>query len=191
MSLKTRSDPATLNLGNTTTLHQHFSPFGENGSVLRGKDREAVRSSILSGGSSASTSSIKGREPIPLTPEILQLLDILESDKGRHARILTENLTGQRTLPSTEQELHTQLERKASRKMKRHQVAAKAAAYKVTVGQIETGRKAPEIAMAAHVAQPVMAAALAMGATIEDAIVAGQAASAAILGEEGTATMQD
>jgi hypothetical protein len=37
-------------------------------------------------------------DPIPLTPEILLLLDRLEPDKGKQARILTENLTGQRTL---------------------------------------------------------------------------------------------
>jgi hypothetical protein len=63
---------------------------------------------ILKGRSFAAASSStrsKGRDPIPLTPEILLLLDRLELDKGKQARLFTENLSCQRTLPCTEQEL--------------------------------------------------------------------------------------
>ena len=58
-------------------------------------------------------SSSKGsrkREPIPLIPEILLLLDILEHDKGRQAKLFTEQLRGQRVIPSTEKDLLQQLE---------------------------------------------------------------------------------
>jgi hypothetical protein len=71
-----------------------------------------------------------GREPIPLTPEILHLLDRLEPDKGKQSRLLTEHLTRQRSIPSTESELQTHLERRAARELKRQQVAAEAAANK-------------------------------------------------------------
>jgi len=45
--------------------------------------------------------------------------------------------------------------------------------------------------MAAHLGQQAMAAALAAGATTKDATTLGHAASAAAMGEEGSATMQD
>ena len=38
LPLKTRSGPATMNLGNTTTLHSRFSTLGENGGVSGEKD---------------------------------------------------------------------------------------------------------------------------------------------------------
>ena len=75
-----------------------------------------LTSGILRGGSTSVASSSRGsigREPIPLTPEILLLLDRLEPDKGKQARLLTEHLRGQRTLPCTEEELAILLEKKA------------------------------------------------------------------------------
>jgi len=57
----------------------------------------------------------RGRDPIPLPPEILHLLDRLEPDKGKQARLLTDHLTGQQQLPSTEQELHQHLEKQAQK----------------------------------------------------------------------------
>ena len=125
-----------------------------------------------------------GREPIPLTPEILQLLDKLEPDKGKQAKLLTEYLTGQRTLPSTEQELQTQLERKAAKEIQRQQTATEAAANQAATEQHEADRRAHEAAMAAHLGQHVYASTIAAGATPENA-------TATTMGEEGLATMQD
>jgi len=113
---KTRSGPTSMHQGNKTTLHNQFAPLGETCSVSGGKGNEDLSSGILRGGSASATSSSRGsrgRDPIPLTPKILQLQDRLELDKGRHARLLTEHLTGQNTLPYKEQELRTQQERKA------------------------------------------------------------------------------
>jgi hypothetical protein len=131
-----------------------------------------ISSGILRGGSSSASSSrgSRGREPIPLTPEILQLLDRIELDKGKQARLLTEHLTGHRTLLSTEQELHKLLERKTEKEIKREQVAAEAAANRAAEEQME----AHEAAMAAHLAQHAMATVLAARATQDEAIAAGQ-----------------
>ena len=51
--------------------------------------------------------------------------------------------------------------------------------------------EAREAAMAAHLAQQAMTAALAAGATTEEAVAAGQAASYAVTGVGGAAPMQD
>ena len=48
-------------------------------------------------------------DPMTLTPEILSMLDRHEPDKAKHAKLLTEHLTGQRTLPFTEEELQHQM----------------------------------------------------------------------------------
>jgi hypothetical protein len=47
----------------------------------------------------------KGRDPTPMTPEVLYFLDRLEPDKGNQARLITEDLNGQRTLPTMEAEM--------------------------------------------------------------------------------------
>ena len=66
----------------------------------------------ISGANTSTSGSrgIRGKDPILLTPEILHLLDRLEPDKGKQAKRLTCHLTHQRHLPSTEHELHQQLE---------------------------------------------------------------------------------
>jgi len=69
----------------------------------------------------------RGREHIPLTPEILLLLDRIEPDKRKQARLLTEHLIGQKTLPCTEEELLLLLERKAGREIKRQHAARETA----------------------------------------------------------------
>jgi hypothetical protein len=82
-----------------------YAPLRQQGSESSDRVSEALSSGILRGGSSSAASSSKGnrdREPIPFTPEMLLLLDRLELDKGKQARLLTEYLTGQRTLPCTE-----------------------------------------------------------------------------------------
>ena len=140
--------------------HNRFAPLRHQGSESSGQESEALSSAILRGGTASGASSsrgIRGRDPIPLTPRILFLLDRLEPDKGRQARLLTEHLTGQRTLPCTEQELQIQLKRKADREIRRHHAAAETAANKAATKQME----AQEAAMAAHLAEQAMAAALA------------------------------
>jgi hypothetical protein len=115
------------------------------------------------------------------------LLDRLELDKGKQAKMLTEHLTGQRTLPCAEQELQTHSERKAEHEIKRQQTAAEAATNMDAIEQLE----AHEAAMAAHLAQHAMTNALTAGATNEEAIAAGQAASEAVTGACTSAPMQD
>ena len=61
------------------------------------------------------------------------------------------------------------MERKAQREIKRHQSATEAAANRTADEQME----AHEAAVAAHLAQQAMAAALAAGATQDEAIAAG------------------
>ena len=111
-------------------------------------------------------------EPTPLTPEILLLLDRLEPDKGKQARLLAEQLTGQGTLPCTEQKLQKLLERKAEKELSRQLGAAEAAANMAADEHME----AHEEAMVAHLAQQAMAVARAACATNEEAIAAGHAA---------------
>ena len=74
---------------------------------------------------------------------------MLDLDKGKQARLLTEHLIGQRTLPSTEHELQTQLERKAAREIKRQQVATKAATNRIGKDQDIAHHEA---ALTAHLA---------------------------------------
>ena len=135
------------------TLMQHGSESGDQGS-------EALNSGIIRGGSASVASSSRGsrgRELSPLTPEILLLLDRLEPDKGKQARLLTEHHTGQRTVPCTEEELLILLERKAEREIKRQHAATETATNIAATKQTD----AHEAAMAAHLAKHAMAVALA------------------------------
>jgi len=103
---------------NTEEQQNRFAPLKQHGSGSGERGSLDLSSGILRGGASSTASSSKGsrgREPVPLTPEILLLLDRLEQDKGKQARLLAEHLTGQRTLPCTEQELHKLLERNTER----------------------------------------------------------------------------
>ena len=148
--IKARGDTEPDNRNNVE--HQiWFATLIQQGSETGDHNNEALSSGILRGGlESAATSSrgSRGRDSIPLTPETLLLLDRLEPDKGKQARLLTEHLIDQRTLPCTEQELHTQLERKADREIKRQHAAAEAAANRAAIEQMD----AHETAMAAHLA---------------------------------------
>jgi hypothetical protein len=116
--------PAT---GTGIPLTKKYDPIAEHGSGTNDRDNERLRFGSLSGasGTHSSARNTRGRDPIPLTPEILHLLDRLEPDKGKQAMLLTEHLTGRRTLPSTEAELHTNLERRAARELKSQQVAVR------------------------------------------------------------------
>ena len=168
MRFGTPDPPTIMNLEQIN----RFAPLRQHGSESGDRGSEALSSRILRGGSTSATSSSKGsrgKEPIPLTPKILLLLDRFEPDKGKQARLLTEHLTKQRTLPCTEQELQKLLERKAKKKIKRQQAATKFATNRAAEEQSE----AHEATMATHLAQQAMAAALAAGATQDKAIAAG------------------
>ena len=67
-------------------------------------------------------------------------------------------------------------------------MAAEAAANKAATYQDKANHEA---AMAAHIGQHAMATSLAVGATNEEAIVAGKAKQAAALGAGDTVHMQD
>ena len=167
-----------------------FAPLRHQGSDSGDRGNEALSSSILRGGSTSAASSSKGsrgKKPIPLTPEILLLLDSLEPDKGKQARLLTEHLTGQRTLLCTEQELQKLMERKAEKEVKRQQAAAEVVANRASEEEME----AHEAAMTSHLAQQAMAAALAARATQDEAIAAGQAAMEAATGAGSSELMLD
>ena len=127
---RANSAPVAPATGTGIPITNIYEPIQEHGTGTNDIDNERLSFGSLSGASR--THSIarnnKVRDLIPLTPEILQLLDRLEPDKGKQARLLTDPLIGQRTLPSTESELQTHLERWAARELKRQQVSAEACA---------------------------------------------------------------
>ncbi len=201
---KASSDPTGAAKTAATAVAQHttavaknrFAPLAEEGSKSGTKGSEQLSSGVLQDDTSSNTSSvrgrsIRGREPVPLTADILQLLDRLEPDKARHAQLLMDHMTGHRALPRTEQELQQQLEKKAEREFKRQQAAAEAAAQQAAAEHAATELHAQAAAHAALLAQQAMAEALAAGATTEAAIAAGEAVIAAAQAGDGSAAMQD
>ena len=81
-----------------------------------------------------------------------------------------------------------QLERTLCKETKRQQVATKATANKTIAIKIEANKAAHEVAMVAHLGQHAIAAALATGATNEEAIASGMAASATTWGARDART---
>ena len=82
---------------NTTEHQNRFTPLREQGSESSDKDNEALSLGILRGGSASAASSSRGsmrRDPISLTLEFLLLLDRLELDKGKQARLMDSPLLG-------------------------------------------------------------------------------------------------
>jgi hypothetical protein len=71
-------DPQRIKLRHN---HNKFQPLAKHNNADSDKDRDKVRDGSVSDASSSKGS--RKREPIPLTPEILLLLDSLELDKGR------------------------------------------------------------------------------------------------------------
>jgi len=89
---------------NPVELQNRFAPLSQQGANSGDQGSEALSSGILRGGPPSAASSSRGsrgRDPISLTPEIVLLLNRLEPDKGKQARLLTEHLTGQRALHCT------------------------------------------------------------------------------------------
>ena len=124
-----------------------------------------------------------GRDPITLTPKILHLLDRLEPDIGKQARLLTEHLTRESMLPATEEDLQQHMERKVASDIKRQHAAAEATTNRAIEQHKEADKAAHEATMAAHLAQQAMAAAPTTRATTEEAISTGHATTGEIQGE--------
>ena len=74
-------------------LMDRYDPIAEQGSGTIDRESERLSFGSLSraSGTHAIARNNKGKDPIPLTPEILHLLDILEPDKGIQARLLTRS----------------------------------------------------------------------------------------------------
>ena len=125
------------------------------------------------------------REPIPLTTQILLLLDRLGPDKGRQGKFLTEHLTGHRVLPSTEEELAQILEQRAKKEAERQLATEEAAKQRTSA--IHLGTDPLEVVQARIVAafgDIAWEAALASGATMDQALEAKEKAA-----EEAKATL--
>ena len=87
--------------------------------------------------------------------------------------MLTEHLTGQRQLPATEQELHTQLEKRALKDLRKQQAAAEAAANKAAErAEMETTLHTD--ALQQQIAEKARSEARATGATEKEAQAAGE-----------------
>ena len=85
--------------------------------IEEGRGIGKVREGLVSDASNSR--GIRMRDPLTLTPEILAIMVRHEPDKAKHAKLLKEYLTSQRTLPSTKEELQQNLERKAKRETNR------------------------------------------------------------------------
>ena len=152
-----------------TELRNTYAPRAPLGSGTKGRDSERLSFSSVSGASVGSGSrGSRGRDPIPLTLEILHLLDRLEPDKGKHAKMLTEHLTGQRLLPATEQELQAQLEKRAHKELRNQQAAGKTSAHRAAE-MAEMEKAIHTDAMLQQIADTSRNAALAARATKEEA----------------------
>ena len=118
------------------------------------------------------------RDPISLTPEIMPMLDRHELDKTKQVKRLTEHFAGQRVLPSTEEELHQHLERKAKREADRMLAAAEAEHHKNEhVRLAAAAQQAKNVAIVQTFAKRAREAALAAGATHEAAEAAATTAA--------------
>ena len=86
--VKASSGPPAVGTA-ATKLRNTYAPLEPLGSGSEGRDSESLSFTSVSGASVGSGSrGSKGRDPIPHTTEILHLLDRLEPDKGKQARML-------------------------------------------------------------------------------------------------------
>jgi hypothetical protein len=83
--LRTNSSPAVHTTRAHTTQENRFDLLAEQGSTSCDRVSERLSFGSLSGAYSRASSAmnIRGRDPIPITPEILHLLDRLEPYKGK------------------------------------------------------------------------------------------------------------
>ena len=135
----------------------------------------------------SSSKGSKKREPIPLTPKILLLLDILKPNKGRKTKLLTDHLIWQRVLPSPKEDMLQQSEQKAKREVERQQAAEEKAKHIVaTEQQAAYAQEVIQADIVATFGRRSKEAALAAGSTIERAMNAEEKAAA-----EAEASMAD
>ena len=114
-------------------------------------------------------------------------MDRLEPDKGRQAKLLTEHLRGQRVLPSIENELLQQLEQIAKKEFERHQAAEKKTKHRAaSEQQAAYAREVIQADIVATFGRMAREAALAAGATVEQAMEVEEKAAA-----EAEASMAD
>jgi hypothetical protein len=86
--------PVAQIIGAAIPLKSKYEAIGEHGIGSNVKDNERLNFGSLSRASRYSNArNNKGREPTPLTPEILHLLDKQEPVKGQHARVPMEHTT--------------------------------------------------------------------------------------------------
>ena len=73
-----------------------YDVLAQQGSGAAYRDIEKLSFGLVSGANTTTSGSMgsRGRDPIPLAPKILHLLDRLEPDKGKQARMLTDHPTG-------------------------------------------------------------------------------------------------
>ncbi len=83
------------------------------------------------------------------------------------------------------------MERKVVKAIKRQHAVTEAAANQTATKQSKADTRAHEAVLAAHLAQHAMAVTLAAGTATKGAIAAGQTASVATMGEEGSTTIQE
>ena len=76
-------------------LNNHYDLLAQQGNGAADIDNDKLSFGSISGANTTTSESSgnRGRDPIPLTLEIRRLLDRLEPDKGKHARLLTDHLT--------------------------------------------------------------------------------------------------
>jgi hypothetical protein len=117
----------------------------------------------------ASSRSSRPREFIPITPEILLLLDRLEPDKVKQSRLLTEHIAGHRALPATEEELQTILEKRTRRALEREQAAAETSRAAAERAQKEFEQRQVNETVIAEYSTAARDAALAAGKTPSEA----------------------
>ena len=81
-------DPRRIRLRHNHTM---FHPLAEHNIADSDRDRDKIREESVSDASSSKGS--RKSDSIPLTPKIMLLLDRLEPDKGRQAKLLTDHVT--------------------------------------------------------------------------------------------------
>jgi hypothetical protein len=110
------------------------------------------------------------RDPVTLTPEILTMRERHEPDKAKQAKLLTEHVLGQRTLPYTEEELQQHLERKAKQEIDRLLAAPETKAnMQNIIKQAEASKQAQNATLIATFAKRAKDVAIAAGASAKDA----------------------
>ena len=147
-------DNDRLSLSPAAQLSEQLEEHGSQPN-MRGSGIFKINSGIIQGSGFSTISNnrdFRRRDPNALAMEIMHLLDKLK-DKCKQATLLTEYLTGNRSLLATDQELRTQLENNAVRDIKRHIAATKARANMPTSLQATPNRAAMETTVTEPLAQ--------------------------------------